>query len=154
MEFRCFVRDRRLLCISQRGTHYYDFLHDLKDDILKLGMQLFEQIKDFESDNWVFDMYIPRTRIRAHLIDINPFAPRTDPALYSWEEVLGMRGEVDVRFVKQDHSGISGIEFSAQRVPIEVVRASQGRGVVEFAVEWEEMLRQGVQDHGHDSDEE
>jgi hypothetical protein len=97
----------------------------------------------------VFDMYIPRTRLRGHLIDINPFAARTDPALFQWSEILGMseEGEVDVRFVRESEQRIGGLEFSAQRVPREVVEVSQGRGVVEFAVEWEEMLRKGVQDN-------
>jgi hypothetical protein len=114
-------------------------------------MHLFSQIQDFPSENWVFDMYIPRTRIRGHLIDINPFAPRTDPGLYSWDEILDMDGEgVDIRLVTEMDRGISGIEFSAQRVPIEVVEVSQGRGVVEFAVEWEEMLRKGVQQQDSD----
>ena len=77
---------------------------------------------------------------------MNPFAPRTDPGLFEWNEILEMRdGEVEVRFVKENERRIGGLEFSAQRVPRDVVDASQGRGVVEFAVEWEEMLRNGVQ---------
>ena len=77
---------------------------------------------------------------------MNPFAPRTDPGLFEWNEILEMRdGEVEVRFVKENERRIGGLEFSAQRVPRDVVDASQGRGVVEFAVEWEEMLRKGVQ---------
>jgi len=84
--------------------------------------------------------------LRGHLIDMNPFAPRTDPGLFEWNEILEMRdGEVEVRFVKENERRIGGLEFSAQRVPRDVVDASQGRGVVEFAVEWEEMLRNGVQ---------
>jgi len=103
----------------------------------------------------VFDMYIPRTRLRAHLIDLNPFAARTDPGLYTWSEILANtgEGEVDIRLVGKEDRGIAGMEFSAQRVPREVVDASQGKGVVEFAVEWEEMLRKGVQ-NVEDSDTE
>ena len=77
---------------------------------------------------------------------MNPFAPRTDPGLFEWNEILEIRdGEVEVRFVKENERRIGGLEFSAQRVPRDVVDVSQGRGVVEFAVEWEEMLRKGVQ---------
>jgi hypothetical protein len=148
MEFRCFVRNRTLLCLSQRQNHYYPFLQTLQPHILKLAIELFQHLKDFESENWVFDMYIPRTRIRGHLIDMNPFAPRTDPGLFEWQEILKMTGEpeVIVRFVKEEERGIGGMEFSAQRVPRDVVDASQGKGVVEFAVKWEEMLRKDVQD--------
>ena len=150
MEFRCFVRNRQFLCISQRDKHYYTFLLALKPEILPLSTELFHQLKDFESENWVFDIYIPRTRMRAHLIDINPFAPRTDPGLFEWDEILRMSGDgdVEVRFVKEEERGINGIEFSAQRVPRDVVDVSQGKSVVEFAVEWEEMLRKGVRDEG------
>jgi len=148
MEFRCFVRNRRLRCISQRQNHYYPFLSPLRSEILRHATTLFSQIRDFGSENWVFDMYIPRTRLRGHLIDINPFAPRTDPGLFEWSEILGMAedAEVDVRFVEESEQRIGGLEFSAQRVPREVVDVSQGRGVIEFAVEWEEMLRKGVRD--------
>ena len=85
--------------------------------------------------------------MRAHLIDMNPFAARTDPGLFEWREVLGMTeiGEVEIRLVREQERGIVGMEFSAQRVPRDVVDASQGKNVVEFAIEWEEMLRKGVQ---------
>jgi D123 len=153
MEFRCFVRSRKLLCISQRDKHYYPFLTHLKADILRLATELFNHIRQFDSENWVFDMYIPRTRLRAHLIDMNPFAPRTDPGLYEWDEILRMTWEeVEMRIVREEDRGITGIEFSAQRVPREVVQVSQGKSVVEFAIEWEEMVRNGVQDEDTDTE--
>ena len=126
----------------------------MRPEILRLTTQLFEQLKEFESTNWVFDIYIPRTRTRAHLIDMNPFAPRTDPGLYEWREVLLMTGEkeVEIRLVKEEESGIVGMEFSAQRVPKDVVDTSQGKSVVEFAVEWEEMLRKGVHETETDTE--
>ena len=146
MEFRCFVRNRKFLCISQRDRHYYSFLHQLQSEIIRLATDLFQHLRDFDSENWVFDMYIPRTRLRAHLIDMNPFAPRTDPGLYEWDEILLMTGEeVEIRLVREEERGITGMEFSAQRVPRDVVDASHGKTVVEFAVEWERMLRSGVQ---------
>jgi hypothetical protein len=78
---------------------------------------------------------------------MNPFAPRTDSALYGWDEILLMSGEkdVEIRLVMEQERGIGGMEFSAQRVPKDVVDASHGKTVVEFAVEWENMLRSGVQ---------
>ena len=121
----------------------------MESEIVRLTTGLFEQIREFDSENWVFDCYIPRTRRKAHLIDINPFAPRTDPGLYEWGEILGIaggdEGEIGLRLVTEER-GIAGVEFSAQRVPRDVVDASQGRSVVEFVVEWEKMLRDGIQD--------
>jgi hypothetical protein len=34
---------------------------------------------------------------------------------------------VQIRLVSEEDKGISGIEFAAQRVPLDVVEASQGR---------------------------
>jgi D123 len=144
MEFRCFVRNRKLLCISQRDRNFYPFIHDLRPEIRRLIVTLFGHLGDFESDNWVFDIYIPRTKLRAHLIDINPFAPRTDPGLFQWPEILNMsfQEEVEVRLVDEGDRRIEGMEFTAQRVPMEVVEASQGKTVAEFAAEWEKLVRE------------
>jgi D123 len=156
MEFRCFVRNRKFLCISQRDSHYYPFLQQIQAEVIRLGTELFGHIQDFELESWVFDMYIPRTRKRAYLIDINPFAPRTDPGLYDWSEVMQMAGDADVeiRLVMDRDRGIGHMEFSAQRVPMDVVNASHGKTVVEFAVKWEELLRNSAQDDRDDSDTE
>ncbi|KAL8922558.1 MAG: hypothetical protein Q9208_005061 [Pyrenodesmia sp. 3 TL-2023] len=92
LEFRCFVRARTLLCICQRDLNYYDFLPNLTGT-LRLRIQTFfeENLKGtFEDENWVFDVYIPPPHRRVWLIDINPWAPRTDPLLFSWMEMLGM----------------------------------------------------------------
>lgn len=94
LEFRCFVRARHLLCISQREMTYYAFLADLKPSLLQLIQQFFESKlqKTFPDENFVFDVYIPLPQGRVWLIDINPWAPRTDPLLFSWLEVLEMIG--------------------------------------------------------------
>jgi hypothetical protein len=63
-------------------------------------------------------------------------------------------GGVEVRFVGEEGRGIGGIEFSAQRVPRDVVEVSQGKNVVEFAVEWERMLREGVENSESGSEKE
>lgn len=94
LEFRCFVRSRHLHCISQREVIYYAFLADLKPALLQLIQQFFESKlqKTFPDENFVFDVYIPLPPGRVWLIDINPWAPRTDPLLFSWFEVLEMTG--------------------------------------------------------------
>lgn len=94
LEFRCFVRARHLLCISQREVTYYAFLADLKPALLQLIQQFFESKlqKTFPDANFVFDVYIPLPQGKVWLIDINPWAPRTDPLLFSWLEILEMTG--------------------------------------------------------------
>jgi len=60
--------------------------------------------------------------------------------------MAGGEEEIRIRLVGEERRGITGVQFSAQRVPRDVVDASQGKNVVEFAVEWEKMLRDGIQD--------
>ncbi|KAK3340222.1 D123-domain-containing protein [Neurospora tetraspora] len=109
LEFRCFVKDRNLIAITQRDLNYYAFLRNLRPAIIARCRELFDtKLKyTFPDSSFVFDVYIPeaayrsdsesdddetseaRSRLaRARLIDINPWAPRTDTILFGWEELL------------------------------------------------------------------
>ena len=92
LEFRCFVRRRKLLCICQRDLNHYTFLPSLVPTLRLLIEAFFEEnLKNtFPDESFVFDVYIPQPKEkgRVWLIDINPWAPRTDPLLYSWLEIL------------------------------------------------------------------
>ncbi|MCJ1322918.1 hypothetical protein MMC15_008268 [Xylographa vitiligo] len=94
LEFRCFVRRQRLLCICQRDLNHYAFLPSLLPTLKSLIQDFFEQKlqSTFPDENFVFDVYVPQAneRGRVWLIDINPWAPRTDPLLFSWLELLTM----------------------------------------------------------------
>ncbi|KIX96740.1 uncharacterized protein Z520_07459 [Fonsecaea multimorphosa CBS 102226] len=95
LEFRCFIRQRKLIAISQREMNHFDFLFDLQDAFKKLIQEFLERYllpvsggKGFPDENFVVDVYIPPPHDRVWLIDINPWAPRTDPLLFSWLELL------------------------------------------------------------------
>lgn len=92
VEFRCFVRNRKLLCMCQRDLNYFDFLHTLQDRLGSLIREFFEtRLRDtFPDENFVFDVYVPQPYDRVWLIDLNPWAQRTDPLLFSWLELLTM----------------------------------------------------------------
>ena len=92
LEFRCFVSARNLLCICQRDLNHYEFLASLIPKFLPLIQEFFDtSLKNtFPEKNFVFDIYIPPPHARVWLIDINPWAPRTDPLLFSWLELLAM----------------------------------------------------------------
>lgn len=98
LEFRCFVSARNLLCICQRDLNHYDFLASLIPKFLPLVQEFFDtSLKDtFPDKNFAFDIYIPPPHARVWLIDINPWAPRTDPLLFSWLELLAMAEDVQV----------------------------------------------------------
>lgn len=96
LEFRCFVRNRKLLCMCQRDQNHFDFLFGMRD-MLRSRIQSFfdEKLRDsFPDSNFVFDVYVPAPHQRVWLIDINPWAQRTDPLLFSWLEILRMNDPI------------------------------------------------------------
>ena len=94
LEFRCFVRSRHLLCICQRDLNHFSFLPPLVSRLRSLIQEFFDKNlqRNFPDESFVFDVYIPPPHTRVWLIDINPWAPRTDPLIFSWLEILTMRG--------------------------------------------------------------
>lgn len=99
LEFRCFVRNRVLLCITQRDQNHFDFLFPMRD-MLRSRIQSFfdDKLKDtFPESNFVFDVYLPQPHTRVWLIDINPWAQRTDPLTYSWLEILQKKDPIGVQ---------------------------------------------------------
>lgn len=137
LEFRCFVRHRRLVAISQRdnGTHY-PFLDNeaFRAAIVRNVLQFFKSTlrETFPDGSFVFDVYFPEKKeeeeedgddndyLKYHddgddeeeeergeekedggrrkrdplpppqLVDINPWAPRTDALLFDWAELLAL----------------------------------------------------------------
>ncbi len=96
LEFRVFIRNRCLIAISQREMNYFDFLSDLAPKFKRL-IQNFVDEKlcpenggGFPDENFVADVYIPPPHEKVWLIDVNPWAERTDPLLFSWLELLTM----------------------------------------------------------------
>ncbi|XP_077194059.1 translation initiation factor eIF2 assembly protein isoform X1 [Paroedura picta] len=89
-EFRCFVKENKLIGISQRDyTQYYEHISKQKEEICRCIQEFFKkhiQYKFFDED-FVFDVYRD-SRGRVWLIDFNPFGEVTDSLLFTWEEVL------------------------------------------------------------------
>jgi hypothetical protein len=96
MEFRCFVKQRTLVGATPRSVHYYRFLLEMRDVIVARIDDFFEKTLrfSFPDDSFVFDVYLPedsqdRDRLgKVCLVDINPWAPKTDTLLWGWEELL------------------------------------------------------------------
>ncbi len=89
-EFRCFVRQRTLIGICQRDLNHFKFLFPLKDKIRDSILGFFNKVlkNTFPESDFTFDIYIPEPYNHPRLMDINPWAPRTDPLLFSWLELL------------------------------------------------------------------
>jgi hypothetical protein len=92
-EFRCFVRDRTIIGISQRDLKYVGYSDQLLAQIPTTIQDFFsKKLKfTFPDPNFAFDIYLPEPHDRVRLIDINPWAPRTDPLLFSWLELLTLK---------------------------------------------------------------
>ncbi|PMD49419.1 D123-domain-containing protein [Hyaloscypha bicolor E] len=91
-EFRCFVRERRVIGICQRDLNHFEFLFPMKEQLREVILKYFEKTlkSTFPDGNFVFDIYLPEPYDKVRLMDINPWAPRTDPLLFSWLELLTM----------------------------------------------------------------
>ena len=98
LEFRCFVKHRSLIGISQRDLNYYSFLDGLRPQIWRKAKDFFRETLrlSFPDASFTFDVYIPENSMakdglgKVRLIDINPWAIRTDSLLFSWQELLEM----------------------------------------------------------------
>ncbi|KAJ4202951.1 hypothetical protein NW767_005704 [Fusarium falciforme] len=96
LEFRCFVKHRSLIGISQRDLNHYDFLEGIRPQLWRKIKTFFrEKLRfTFPDASFVFDVYVPENSFekdglgRVRLIDINPWAPRTDSLLFGWQELL------------------------------------------------------------------
>ena len=112
VEFRCFVRRRQLLCMCQRDLNHFDFLFKMTGQLRSRIQEFFDvRLRDtFPDGNFVFDVYVPSPYNRVWLVDINPWAPRTDPLLFSWLELLTVPDlpnieDVQPEFVRLSLSG-------------------------------------------------
>ncbi|KAG7900732.1 hypothetical protein KL935_002665 [Ogataea polymorpha] len=151
LEFRCFVRDRQLLAISQRDLNYYPFLEDLHDTLIERIATFFDDVllPKFGSNSFVFDVYLPRPFTKVYLVDINPFARKTDSLLFTWNELATMSprdDDVVVRLVTKHNSGRFATKAHSQNhVPRDVLDASMDSSkMVEMLQNWSAMLSKEI----------
>lgn len=125
VEFRCFVRGRKLLGVCQRDLNHFDFLFAMEGQLQSLIQEFFDvRLRDtFPDENFVFDVYIPAPHKRVWLVDINPWAPRTDPLLFSWLELLTMdeppTSDDDTSAVDSVRIPLSGMRVEERTTPID-----------------------------------
>lgn len=130
VEFRVFVRHEQVIAISQREMNHFPFLHDMRNAFRRL---IQDSVPDFPDLNFVFDVYIPPPHNKVWIVDINPWAPRTDPLLFSWLELLTMPEamedtifEPEFRLVGRDDPEayqFAATKYSAHKLPVDVVDA-------------------------------
>ncbi|CAB76024.1 translation initiation factor eIF2 assembly protein [Schizosaccharomyces pombe] len=140
-EFRCFVKSKRLIAFCQRDDNYYEFLKENIDCYEKLISDLLKKLDTFPDPDFVFDVYIHKDR--AWLIDINPFYPRTDGLLFSWSELESMNSEnmkPEIRLIPKGSMPSTGsAKYYTNRVPFDMIAASEGENLLEFAQKWQDL---------------
>ena len=140
MEFRCFVRDNKLVAICQRDVAgYYKFTASNQEEICSDIMSFFKSKivnSGFSDSSYAFDVYRCAAG-RLQLIDFSPFGELTDPLLFTWEELtspeLLENDDEDefggmFRFLTSE-AGIQPSPYLANRMPSDLVDLSQGTDV-------------------------
>ncbi|KDQ62388.1 hypothetical protein JAAARDRAFT_458771 [Jaapia argillacea MUCL 33604] len=158
-ELRCFVRRDILIGISQRDPNYYDFLNEESTQT-----RIAETVKRFWEDNirgkwgnsphYVFDVLLTRDLSNAHILDFNPFAPRTDPLLFTYEELLslvtGPRSSIPELRVIDSRSHPSAIRNAPAHqhnmIPLEALSISSGRDIESFTETWHEEIKRSMEE--------
>jgi hypothetical protein len=89
-EFRIFIRDRRVIGISQ--YHHQSNFSEISTNERAIKTSLSDFCRDLldalHMDTVVADVFVERQendRFRTMLIELNPFIQRTDPCLYTWK---------------------------------------------------------------------
>lgn len=116
------------------------------------------------------DVLLTRDLTRFHIIDFNPYAPRTDALLFTYDELSTLfaaatassappsssAGAPTLRVV--DSRAHPAAAHNAPRhqhnmVPLEALTLSEGRSAEEFAAAWMDHVRQGAVGSDDDDNE-
>ncbi|KAF7299091.1 hypothetical protein MIND_00857400 [Mycena indigotica] len=153
-ELRCFVRDNALIAISQRDTNYYEFLNDptSQRNIVSTIQNFWEtNIRDKWTGpkHYIFDFLLTRDLSKGHILDFNPYAPRTDSLLFSFEELVTVSPQSEPIFRVIDsraHPAASSNAPANQHnmVPFEALSLSSGLDIQEFAGKWKDEIQKSV----------
>ncbi|KAI0763619.1 D123-domain-containing protein [Trametes elegans] len=156
-ELRCFVRQENLIGISQRDPNYYDFWNEpatqakVVDAVTAFWEANIKGKWAQTQGDYVFDLLLTRDLARGHVVDFNPYLPRTDPILFAYEELHGLllarRGRPELRVVDSPAHPAAARNAPVHQhnmVPIEALAMSSGRDVEEFASVWQDEVRKSM----------
>ncbi|KAL0925050.1 hypothetical protein M5K25_003357 [Dendrobium thyrsiflorum] len=150
MEFRCFVRRRHLLGISQREvTAFYPSLVDRQQELRRTVEDFFDEVvaPRFGLEDYTFDVYVTGTG-KIKILDFNPWGAFTLPLLFTWEE-LETEGfaeeeeEVVFRLVDSQCGVRPGLKTA---VPYDYLDTGEGSGWDEFLRKASDELRMQMKD--------
>ncbi|KAI9482390.1 hypothetical protein LPJ78_003006 [Coemansia sp. RSA 989] len=123
MMFRCFVRDHKLIAISQVDVQFHKFLEEMKLEIESKIEAFFNQhISKFPLASFCFDAYVARTVDRVMVVDFEPWSHVVDSCLYEWRELIRADEFLGLRLFPEGVNPIGHFtsKYSTNRFPIEV----------------------------------
>jgi hypothetical protein len=96
-----------------------------------------------------FDILLTRDLSRAHVLDFNPYAARTDPLLFTYDELhaLAPGGAPELRVIdSRAHPAATSNapEHQHNMIPFEALSLSSGRDIQEFAEAWKEGIEKSL----------
>jgi len=173
-EMRAFVRDGVLFGISQRDTNFYEFLNvpETQRKIVSSFVAYWTaQVKPKWTGptSYTLDVLLTRDLTRFHIIDFNPYAPRTDALLFTYEELAALFAAtaaatntttsaapapalrvIDSR--AHPAAARNAPQHQHNMVPLEALTLSEGRNAGEFAAAWLDQVRRGAEESDNDED--
>ena len=105
-----------------------------------------------------FDVLLTRDLRKCHIVDFNPYAPNTDPLLFTYDELLmlleDMCGESPrtlpvLKVIDSPaHPAATGNAPIHQHnmVPFEALSLSNGKDIEEFAEVWKDEIQASMRD--------
>lgn len=164
LEFRVFVKNAHIVGATQRDLNYYDYLDELSDTFKDLIDEIVHDVvlPKFPDKSFVLDVYIPRPFNKIFIVDINPFARKTDSLLFSWNEIAAIAPpkndveDYELRLVTRHNTGrFASKEHSENHVPQDLVEASLNpEAIRELTQKWKELLSQQAKEESSDSENE
>jgi len=107
---------------------------------------------NWSSGDYTFDILLTRDLSRAHIIDFNPYAQRTDPLLFTYEDLLTLfthnRSSTPRLKVidSRTHPAATRNAPANQHnmIPFEALTLSSGMDVGQFSDLWQEEIQKSV----------
>lgn len=139
MEFRCFVKNHKLIAISQRDiASCYEFLAQNEEDICNDIAKFFNKkiAYKFPDSSYTFDVYRYASQ-KVLLIDFNPFGAQTAPLLFTWEELTNLHltisdNDDEFKGVFKYVTGSAGVQPNPahlSRMPTDIVDLACGNDI-------------------------
>jgi hypothetical protein len=112
------------------------------------------------------DVLLTRDLTRFHIIDFNPYAPRTDALLFTYDELATLFAATASASSSPSSARVPTLRVIDSRahpaaarnapqhqhnmVPLEALTLSEGRNVEEFAAAWTDHVRRGAAESDDD----